>query len=239
MAHVVRKVNKKAVAGQKKNLDKKKKIIVLISSIVLGLILIAGIVLIICGANGVFDPLNSDDETVEYFDKFTTTPKDGEEQKEVEFNSATYFQVWNYALPDYADPNDPSNDLFVNNIFVFAYNSATFSADLDDEKDINTKFLHQLADFQLLINTINNDEIKLYVVDTAVGNGYNLFKNELFGFNEDSSEPIGVFAYIKDGKLEKTVEVGGKANQSIYSTTIAEMFSTAIPNATQYVKTLS
>lgn len=227
MARVVRKVSSKTAKGQNKKTGLlKNKLFWIIGSVVLVIGLTVGIVL------GVVLNQNSEEQgnTTDYFAT----------QEEVEFTKGSYASVLNYTNLNYENPQN-NTSLFVENVFIFAYDLTSFYPDSTDEDNYNSKhadILAKLIDLQKAIDAANAKddtlEIKLYIIDTSVGQNGGALTDTKLGGTEDSTNKF-LFSYVQHGELvSDSLSIRGK-KYVLQSGVLNDLITTIIPQTINYV----
>lgn len=237
MARVVRKVSNKAVVGQKKR--KRKFSSKLLWSIVAAVAVIGLAVGITLGI-----VLNKEDESESRVDYFATC-------EEVTFTKASYDGVKNYINVNYRNPQN-NEELNIENVFVFAYNSSTFYPDSTDEDNYNSshkELLNKMIDLQKHIDSAAEagKDIKLFIVDTSVGNNAEIFTSSTFGsiYSSETTSfaPMLICIELGEYKAYYEEEDGGKTVKNYISTntdksdgkTLNYINTTLINNVTNYI----
>lgn len=223
MARVVRKVSNRAVSGQKKqkNLIKNKWIWIIPALVVV--IVVVSVVL------AVVLPNNNEVEgnKIDYF-----------ENQEVEFTKASYAGLQNYTNLNYINPQN-ENELFVENVFIFAYNLSSFYPDSNDESydKKHAQILTLLVDLQKSIDEQKNNgvDVELLIIDTSIGLNADVLMDSAYGGSENEDDAVSfIFSYIRHGEIF-TDEIKNERNYSLNSTDLSTMITTTIPTAQYFV----
>lgn len=229
MARAVRRVSRASTKDQKKDRVLSKKIVLIISII---LVVLAGV-----GVGlGIYFSNQDNSEYVSekiYFNEPTTTT-DGKNQ--VTFNKDNYQSILRYI-----------NKGNIEHILVFIYDGNAFYADEEDEanyKEEYTKLISKVADLQYEVNLAKEADVsvELFIIDISVNSYINLeiFADSTFGafdssLNAAPYEPA--FVYVEGDVFKEKVEFEDK-KYTISNDTFAEVYSSSIPYAIEYVQYL-
>ncbi len=229
MARVVRKVSNKAVSGQKRQKGIfKNKLFWIIAFVVVIIGVVIGIVI---GVN--LNRKNTSDKVGNQTDYFELC-------EEVDFTRASYSGVKNYVNVNYKNPQNNEN-LFVTNVFVFAYNLSSFypdSADKDNYNKNHEELLSKLKDLQkeVALAKTRGIDIELYIVDTSNGSNISIMADSTFGGSDDNSASF-MFSFIQNGELvDDTIKTSPDRDVKLSSLDITYIKQTAIPQAIEHVK---
>ncbi len=234
MARVVRKVSNKAVQG-KKNQGKfytKKWFWIVIVSVLVAAIAV-GVTLAIV--------LNKDDEeTANTIDYFATC-------EEVDFTKISHKGLNNYLNEDYSNPQN-GESLFVENVFVFAYDMSAFYPSKDDDSDNynadHAEILDMLIHLQKSIDAYNeaqgSTKAQLYIIDTTHSNNADILSDEVYKGSLNNEAAVYLFSYLNHGELvTDPIDVRGKDYSLSYlgdgSNGTMATLRTAIGQAANYV----
>lgn len=237
MARVVRKVSNKAVVGQKKQKG-------IFSSKLLWSIVAAVAVIGLAVGITLGIVLNKKDETENKTDYFA-------ECKEVTFTKASYDGVKNYINVNYRNPQN-NEELNIENVFVFAYNSSSFYPDSTDEDNYNSshkELFNKMIDLQKHINSaaLAGKDVKLFIVDTSVGSNAEIFTSSAFGsiYTSDATSFAPMLICIEHGEYKAYYEeeISGKTVKTYISTntdksdgkTLNYINTTLVNNVTNYI----
>ncbi len=225
MARVVRKVSNKAVAGQKKRKNFfSNKLFWIIASVIVVIGLALGITLGIVLNKKPEESVNKED----YFAKC----------EEVEFIKGSYDGVKNYTNVNYKNPQN-NEDLFVDNVFIFAYDLSSFYPDSSDEDNYNKShadILSKLIDLQKTIDAAkkSGQKVELYIIDTSVGANISVLNDTEFGGTEDSAATF-MFSYIRNGEVVKDPITIRDKKYTLLSTELNDLITTVIPQTIHFV----
>lgn len=237
MARVVRKVSNKAVVGQKKQKGK------FSSKLLWGIVAAVAVIGLAVGITlGIV--LNRTDESESSVDYFATC-------EEVQFTKASYDGVKNYINVNYRNPQN-DEELNIENVFVFAYNSTSFYPDSTDEDNYNSshkELLNKMIDLQKHVDSAiaAGKDVKLFIVDTSVGNNAEIFTSSVFGslYTSDATSFAPMLVCIENGEYKAYYEeeVSGKTVKTYISTntdksdgkTLNYINTTLVNNVTNYI----
>lgn len=225
MARVVRKVSNRAVAGQRK--QKKffnNRWFWIIVSVVVVIGLALGITL------GIVLNQNTE-ESVNKTDYFADC-------EQVEFVKGSYDGVKNYTNINYKNPQN-NEDLFIQNVFIFAYDLSSFYPDSDDEDNYNKNhadILSKLIDLQKAVDAAKAAglEVELFIIDTSVGDNISVLDDTDFGGTEDSTVTF-MFTYIRNGEVVSDSITIRDKKYTLVSTSLNDMITTIIPQTIHFV----
>lgn len=194
MARVVRKVSNKAVQGKKQGKFYTKKWFWIVISAVVVAAIAVGITLAI-----VFN--KNEDESVNTIDYFATS-------EEVDFVKMNHKSITNYLNEDYVNPQN-GESLFVENVFVFAYDMSSFYPSKEDDSEnynkVHADILNMLVFLQKSVDKYNEAEgsikAQLYIVDTTHSNNSDILNDENYIGESDSESVTYVFSYLNHGEL--------------------------------------
>lgn len=235
MARVVRKVSNKALQGQKKQgkFYKKKWFLIVISAILVAVIAVVITLAIV---------LNKDDEeSTNTIDYFATC-------EEVDFVKISHKGLANYIDEDYTNPQN-GDSLFVENVFVFAYDMSTFYPSKEDDSENYNKSHKDLLEFlknlQIAIDEYNEAEgyikAQLYIIDTTHSNNADILKDEVYKGTESNEDATFLFSYLNHGELvTDEINIRGVMRKLNYlgdgSNSSINVLRTAIGQATNFVE---
>jgi len=248
MAQIKRKkVSNKAVRGQKKEntLLKSKKFWIILSSIALGVAIIAVTITLVV----LFTTKNTAKENPDYFgdsSKYLDIYKDKTNNEAVKFKKISYD-----GLKMHTDTDD--NMVYVEYAFVFATDLTTFYVDdtintgkeetdasyiKKDVIESNKKLFAQLAFLQYQIDQYNKSEEKIasigdknvefYIVDTSKADNLGVLSDTNYGGSDDNSVSVTFFLYSFD-ELKKYSDTDEQ--KPIFGTNVTLITNTCINNA--------
>lgn len=204
MARVVRKVSNKAVQGKKQGKFYTKKWFWIVISTVVVAAIAVGIILAIV--------LNKkDEEATNTIDYFATC-------EEVDFVKVSHKGISNYLNEDYTNPQN-GESLFVENVFVFAYDMTAFYPSKDDDSENynadHSEILSMLIHLQESIDAYNEAQgsikAQLYIVDTKHSNNSDILTDEVYVGSNSSESAVYLFSYLNHGELiSDPIDVRGK-----------------------------
>lgn len=234
MARVVRKVSNKAVQGQKKQgkFYTKKWFWIVVSSVLIVAIAVGVTLAIVLNKN--------DEDSTNTVDYFATC-------EEVDFVKMNHKGLANYLNEDYTNPQN-GESLFVENVFVFAYDLSAFHPSKEDDSDNfnqnHADILKMLIHLQKSIDAYNEAsgsiKAQLYIIDISHSNNKDILSDEVYIGEAESESATYMFSYLNHGEfVSDSVVVRGKKYSLNYlgagdNTTMADL-RTAIGQAANFV----
>lgn len=233
MARVVRKVSNKAVQGKKQGKFYTKKWFWIVISAVVVAAIAVGIILAIV--------LNKkDEEATNTIDYFATC-------EEVDFVKVSHKGISNYLNEDYTNPQN-GESLFVENVFVFAYDMTAFYPSKEDNSEnyneSHKDVLEFLKKLQIEIDKYNEAEgyikAQLYIVDTKHSNNSDILTDEVYKGTESGENATLLFSYLNHGELvSDDINIRGGMRKLNYlgddSNASIDKLRTAIGHAANFV----
>lgn len=226
MARAVRKVSRASTKNQKKDSTLNKKLIAIVSAIVL-VVAAVGISL------GVYFGTQKEEEYVSDLVYFVEPTKGTNGDEEVIFTKDNYYNIKRLI----------NNEVIAVHTFIFAYDGSAFYADpeADDYDENYTKLIKSVADLQKAVNSAKENDIsvELYIIDLSVDNGINsaLMSDVASDTSGGPYEPA--FFYLYEGEFKAELETADSETKKVVQTTSMEyILNTSIAYSVDYLANL-